>query len=300
MVKRINSTAIVLVLAFAFGMYLFSEDSLDPDIISGKRVLITGASSGIGEQLAYEYSKLGARVMITARRVKLLQAVAERCKELGAGQVVAISSDLGDPSDRIRIVEEVKMQFGGLDQLVVNHAILHVGYWLGSEENMTSLEHVLNVNFVSYVHLTSLALDLLMESGGSVGVVSSVGGVIALATQTPYVTAKFALQGFYRAFQLEMEARNVGVSTTLCVIGFVDTDIGHLNEGQRSVMNLGKFVGFVESPQNTAMAILRGISNRKAEIHFGHSVTLVTFLHKLFPKLIERMASLLFRFMFVM
>ncbi|CAH2293213.1 hydroxysteroid 11-beta-dehydrogenase 1 isoform X1 [Pelobates cultripes] len=103
--------------------YLYME-SFDPESIANARVLVTGASTGIGEEIAYHYAKAGAQLVITARREQALQKVKAKCLELGAKNVSLIIADMGEPVDREQILEKAVTVLGGLDYLVLNH----IGY----------------------------------------------------------------------------------------------------------------------------------------------------------------------------
>ncbi|CAJ0964909.1 unnamed protein product [Ranitomeya imitator] len=74
--------------------YFYSTETITPEMVKGKRVLVTGSSSGIGEQIAYRFSEMGAHVMLTARRAKQLQEVAKKCLELGAASASYVVADM--------------------------------------------------------------------------------------------------------------------------------------------------------------------------------------------------------------
>jgi len=284
----------ILVVVLACIYFYYQKDGFNPEAIKGKRVLITGASSGIGEHLAYLYSKLGARVFITARRVKLLEDVAKKCKDYGARQVEFLKTDLGEAINRSKVILEVQKRFGGLDHLILNHAILSKGLWLGTRENMTTLLMDMNVNFVSYVDLSSLTLPMLQESQGNIGVVSSIAGKFTTAGFSTYGTTKHAIQGFFSALRQELKFRNTGVSVTLAVIGPVDTDITGLTPDQKKELIEKVYNGYdvSETPENTAVAILRGVVNRKYEIYFGRIAWVMTAIHKMIPGYFEDYAGI--------
>jgi len=286
----------VLALAVLVYYWCFNCCSLDPGTIKDKRVLITGSSSGIGEDLAYQYSKLGARVFITARRASFLEKVAKKCKELGAKQVEVLASDMGLAEDRNKLVAEVKKRFGGLDHLILNHAILTPGLWLGTKENMTALDNLMNVNFVSFVDLASLALPMLQESKGQIGIVSAAAGKFALAGMAVYSTTKFAMNGFFSALRQELLFRNTGVSVTTCIIGPVKTDIVKLSEEKEKefIDNLGYGYDIRASPEDTAYAIMAGVANRQYEIYYGKLAYWMVAIHKIFPGGFEDMMGKMF------
>jgi len=287
----------VLSLAVLVYYWCFNCCSLDPGTIKDKRVLITGSSSGIGEHLAYQYSKLGARVFITARRASLLEKVAEKCKELGAKQVEVMASDMGLAEDRDKLVAEVKKRFGGLDHLILNHAIMAPGLWLGTKENMTALYNLMNVNFYSFVDLASLALPMLMESKGQMGIVSAVAGKLGIAGMGVYPTTKFAMNGFFSTLRQELLLRNTGVSVTTCIIGPVDTDIVQRTEEKKQEMkeNLSYGYDVRATAEDTAYAIIVGVANRQYEIYYGKLAYWMVTLHKIFPGGFEdRMGKIFF------
>ncbi len=172
-------------------------DHFDPETVRGKNVVITGGSSGLGEQLAYHYARLGANILITARREQQLKQVIEKCKEIGHenGKYHFISLDMEDQEAPLKLVEYAKKTFGAIDYFVLNHITsYHYGEWLGSKDNFTRLERTFTVNFNSYVSIASHATDLLEESKGSLIVISSVTGKMPFPYVVPYVTSKHALQ----------------------------------------------------------------------------------------------------------
>ncbi|XP_019369016.1 PREDICTED: hydroxysteroid 11-beta-dehydrogenase 1-like protein [Gavialis gangeticus] len=100
----------------------FWRDTFNPETISSARVLLTGASTGIGEQMAYHYSRSGAEIVLTARREAVLQKVMEKCLQLGAKKVFYILADMSSPAEPERVMQFAVQKMGGLDYLVLNHA----------------------------------------------------------------------------------------------------------------------------------------------------------------------------------
>ncbi|XP_074662599.1 hydroxysteroid 11-beta-dehydrogenase 1-like protein B [Tubulanus polymorphus] len=198
------------------------------DEMFGKRVLITGSSSGIGEQLAYRYAKLGSSIMLAARRGHLLQKVAKHCKELSPNNATVsyLATDLSKMENTLLLIEQTEIILGAIDVLVINHvAPIEFGFWSGSRTNLTTLDEYIDVNFKSYVHLTSHALKLLTKNEGRIIVVSSVAGKIGTPFQHSYAAAKFALDGFFTSLRIQFQFTRVRTSVTLCIIGGVETDM---------------------------------------------------------------------------
>ena len=154
----------IIVLCLAVFIAYQLVDQFDPDSVKGKNVIITGASSGIGEQMAYHYARLGANVLITARREPQLQKVIERCREIGHknGKYYYISLDMMNKNAPLELVKNAESVFGGIDIVVLNHIIqTPLGEWLGTEENFNALERTFTVNFNSYVSIASHAMHHL-------------------------------------------------------------------------------------------------------------------------------------------
>jgi len=284
--RKMGKLIPVVVVALAVVLYYccFSCEKFHPESIRDKRVLVTGASSGIGEQLAYQYSKLGARIVITARRQAELEKVAEKCKELGAVHVYSVPADMGNPKDRVKVVKATEKFLGGLDHLILNHAIFDIKWWTGAPENLTLLHNFMDVNFMSFVDLTSRSLPMLTESKGNIGVVTSAAGKISSPACSSYAATKFALHGFYSSYRQELLYKQTGISVTLCVLGLINTDkaMNMLND-RMPMFDLS----FAASASDTAMAILKGVTNGVYEVYYPKMAMYMVALHKLCPEYLE-------------
>ncbi|XP_022615306.1 hydroxysteroid 11-beta-dehydrogenase 1-like protein [Seriola dumerili] len=206
----------------AFIAVKWSAPSFNPESLRGARVLVTGASTGIGEQMAYHYARFGAQLVITARREKVLQQVAEKCLSLGAQKALYIAADMGSESDPERVVDFAREKLGGLDYLILNHiGPSPFSMWEGNVEHVRWL---MKVNFFSYVQMAWKALDSLEQSKGSLVIVSSLLGKIPSPFVVPYTSTKFAVNGFFGALYHELAMRKSNVSISICTLGLIDTD----------------------------------------------------------------------------
>lgn len=206
----------------AFIAVRWSATSFNEESLKGARVLVTGASTGIGEQLAYQYARLGAQLVITARRGNVLEEVVRKCQEMGAQKALFIPADMASPSDAERVVQYAIEQLGGLDFLVLNHiGPSPYSMWNGDVEHTRWL---LQVNFLSYLQMAQKALPTLEKSKGSIVVVSSLLGKICNPFALPYAATKFALNGFFGGLQHELAMQKSNVSITICILGLIDTD----------------------------------------------------------------------------
>ncbi|MCC2639410.1 MAG: dependent epimerase/dehydratase family [Moraxellaceae bacterium] len=185
-----------------------------------KVVWITGASSGIGEGLAFEFARQGARVVLSARRIEALEAVRQQCAQPERHLVL--------PMDMTRIdefpahVAAVLAKFGRIDVLVNNAGI--------SQRSLvkdTALEvdrQIMEVDFFAPVALTKAVLPhMLQASSGQLVVVSSVVGLVATPWRSAYAAAKHAIAGFYDALRAEVHAD--GIQVAVVYPGFVRTNV---------------------------------------------------------------------------
>ncbi|GGO34386.1 ketoacyl reductase [Deinococcus humi] len=179
--------------------------------LTGKSVLITGGSRGLGLVLAAEFLKRGARVMLMARDAAELERAADQLA--AGGRVHTVTGDVTREEDLHRALAEVQRVFGGLDVLVNNAGLIQGG----PLDNMTeaNFREIMEVNTFAPLRLTRLALPELRRSGGRVLLVSSVGGQVAIPHLAPYSVSKFALTGLGQALRAELAQDGVGV-TTVC------------------------------------------------------------------------------------
>jgi len=276
--------ACIFVAILAIAYYFVREKSFDASSLRDKVVLITGTSTGIGEQLAYQYAKLGAMLVLTARREKVLAQVAQKCRDLGSPRVEIVPGDMSEPKHREEVIELTKKLYGRLDYLVLNHVLAYPGFWQGSSENMTQLELLFEINFLAYVDLASRALDMLTRSKGSIGVLSSVAGNVGIPTMAPYSASKFALQGFFSSLRQELLFKDKDVSITICVLGLIATDnaIAYIKE-----KSPGMDASNAVPADDTALEILKSIALRETVMYYPKLAYVAVKVHKFFPEFIE-------------
>ncbi|NWH77929.1 DHI1L protein, partial [Piaya cayana] len=252
----------------------FWKDRFNPESLSGARVLLTGASAGIGEQMAYHYARFGAEIVLTARREAVLQKVAEKCLALGAKRVFYIPADMSSPVEPEKVVQFAVQKLGGLDYLVLNHiGKTRFQMWDGDVEYTRSL---MQVNFFSYVALATAALPTLEQSKGSLVVVSSLTGKIPTPFTTSYSAAKFALDGFFSSLRHELMMQKREISITLCILGLIDTE--------SALENTRGKVHITASPApEAALAIIQGSATRLQEVFYPWWLQYVCYLWVLSP-----------------
>ncbi|XP_067863942.1 11-beta-hydroxysteroid dehydrogenase 1-like isoform X2 [Heptranchias perlo] len=230
-------------------------------MLQGKRVIVTGASTGIGEQMAYHLARMGSHVLVTARRQARLKEVVAKCLELGAASAEYIAGSMEDTAFAEHVVKEAEKLLGGLDMLILNHvSFKYFGYFDG---NVDHIRKLLEINFLSYVAMTTEAMSMLRKSNGSVVVVSSFAGKIGTPFVVSYSAIKFALDGFFSSLRQELFLLNHNVSITLCVISYIDTD--------NALQLLSAVIKTPPAPkEECALEIIKGGALRKREIYYKY------------------------------
>jgi NAD(P)-dependent dehydrogenase (short-subunit alcohol dehydrogenase family) len=188
--------------------------------LSGKVILITGASSGIGRATAVRLAGQGARLGLAARNLAALEEVSSAIGQAG-GEALVVPTDVTDPDQCRRTIDTTVNRFGALD-VVLNSAGLSLrGYFEGS--SLEALERVVRVNFLGTLYVTHFALPYIKRSRGSLVAISSLTGLRGIPSYALYGATKFAIRGLYESLRLEV--KRDGVHVGLVYPGFVDTPL---------------------------------------------------------------------------
>ena len=192
--------------------------------LDGRKVLITGGSSGIGEATALAMAAEGAAIAIGARRKDRLDDLAGRIEGDG-GTAVAIEADITDEDQAKALVEGAHEALGGLDCLVNNAGVMLLGPLQGADPD--EWRTMIEVNCLGLLYCTHYALPLMRDGGGGDVVnVSSVAGRVAALGSGVYNMTKWGVVGYSEA--LRQEALHIGVRVTIIEPGYVETELqGH-------------------------------------------------------------------------
>ena len=243
---------------------------------AGKVAVVTGAGSGIGQALAFELARSGAKVAICDVNTDGLADTEKRLKAIGA----SVKADWLDVSERERFIayaEEVNDHFGKVNQIYNNAGIAFYGDVEISQ--FSEIERVMDVDFWGVVNGTKAFLPHLIASGhGHVINVSSAFGLFAVPGQAAYNSAKFAVRGFSEALYQEMALARRPVKVTTVFPGGVPTAF-------ISNMTTAESLGEVDvakefspkrlwstSPQKAAQVILRGVAKNRPRVLIGPDV----------------------------
>eukprot|EP00897_Mesotaenium_endlicherianum_P008953 jgi/Mesen1/8086/ME000434S07331 len=194
--------------------------------MTGKVVLLVGASSGIGEHMAYEFAKRGAKLALVARRAGKLQAVAARCQTLGALGVTFIEADVTKPDECHRFVQSTIDKFGTLDVLALNAGIAH-NHLFEDAKDPASLRVIMDTDFWGSVHPTVAALPTLRATHGRIVVTCSNTAFLPVSRFSVYNAAKLAQLQFFDTLRSEPAGHDVSIT-----VGFPGGTTSELTAGK--------------------------------------------------------------------
>lgn len=223
--------------------------------LSGRKILITGGSSGIGEATAKAIVEAGGAVALGARRKDKLEEIVADLD----GTAVAIEADVTDEEQARNLVSTANEELGGLDGLVNNAGVMLLGPVLDADTDQWRT--MLDVNLLGLLLCTHAALPVMKEGGGGDVVnVSSVAGRSANKGSAVYNMTKFGVTAFTEA--LRQEAIELKIRLTCIEPGFVDTELQGHNEGEVEEMieSMREDIGKVLEADDIANAIVYALS----------------------------------------
>ncbi len=254
--------------------------------LNAKVVVITGASTGIGKALAYEFAKQGANIVLAARQYSLICEIAQDLKDKFPIQAIAIACDVSQEHYCKSLMEESLRIFGRIDVLVNNAGISMRA--LFAEADLKVLKQLMDVNFWGTVYCTKYALPALLKSKGSIIGIASIAGYKGLPARTGYSASKFAMLGFLDS--LRVEHHSVGLHVLSVCPNFVQSNI-RLNA-------LNKFANpQTESPIDedkvmtadiAAKLVVKSLKQGKREVILTNQGWLIVWLSRFFPKFMDR------------
>lgn len=190
--------------------------------LEGKVAIVTGASAGMGKDIAYYYAKEGAKVLAVARRADRLNSLAESAKDL-AGEIVPFAADMSDKSQIEAMVDEAIKRFGALDILVNNAGIMDDFSPVGNVDD-DMWEQVINVNLNAPFYSMRYALQHFIEKGSGIIInVASIGGICGSRAGAAYTTSKHGLVGLTKNTASMYANKNIRCNA-ICP-GGVETEI---------------------------------------------------------------------------
>lgn len=257
--------------------------------MQAKTIIITGASFGIGAELAVALASRGANLVLAARSEESLGEVKQRCEKAGA-KAITVATDVTDPEACRRMVERAVEAFGGIDMLVNNAG---TSMWARFEEitDLTLYERLMRVNYLGAVYCTHYALPHIKARKGLLVAVSSLTGKTGVPLRTAYAASKHAMQGFFDSLRVEL--LGTGVDVLVVSPGFVATDIRAraLGPDGKPVLESKRDEERGTMDVHTCVAqIVRAIERRDRELVMTAQGKVGMFLKLVAPGLVDRMA----------
>jgi len=188
---------------------------------TGKTIVVTGASSGIGRALCLALAPQRARLVLSGRDEARLEQAAEACRALGA-EALAVRADVTVPAQCRLLVARAVERFGGVDVLVNNAGIGMIALF-DEVQDLSVFESLMRVNYLGAVYATWHALPELKRSRGQIVAVASLAGLTGVPYRTGYSASKHAMIGFFDSLRIEL--RSAGVSVTVVAPDFVLSQI---------------------------------------------------------------------------
>ncbi|MFC2151705.1 SDR family oxidoreductase [Bacteroidota bacterium] len=253
-----------------------------------KVVWITGASSGIGEALTYEFAKQGANLVISSNQQAELEAVKANCNSLGADCFIQFL-DITEIEKMLSITDGLISKLGKIDILVNNAGISQRS--LVIETPIEVDRKIMEIDYFGTIALTKTVLPYMIKNGGGyIAATSSISGKFGFPLRSAYSAAKHALHGFFETLRSEVYDYNIKV--LIAFPGRIKTDIslhaltkdgtahGKMDEGLNSGISVEK----------CAKQYVNAIRKDKKEVLIGASELLMVYIHKFFPKLFYKLA----------
>ena len=249
--------------------------------LDGLRVLVTGASQGIGRALCVAAARRGCKVLAAARSRPLLDELAAEVRAAG-GTVETVAADVTSPADRQAMADAALRHFGGLDVLVNNAGIGATGHFMDSDPQ--TLRTIFETNFFGLTETTRVFLPLLrLGTTPAIVNVSSVVGKRALPARSLYSSSKFAVAGFSEAIRAEL-AKD-GIDVIVVSPGLTQTNFSKNMLEQKAKMKLDHMRGMTS--EQVADATLRAIERGTYDVTLTLRGKLMVLVNRFFPWVVD-------------
>lgn len=251
-----------------------------------KIVVITGASSGIGKALAFEFGTKGAIVVLAARNLEKLQEIVSDLNKRGF-QALAVQTDVTIESDCRELVEKTLEKYGRIDVLINNAGISMRSLFIDLQLDV--MRRLMDTNYWGTVYCSKFAMPHLITSGGSLVGVISIGGYIGMPGRSAYAASKFAVRGFLDT--VRVENRKTGLHVLVVAPGFTSSNIR-----RAALLADGSLQGETPRDENHMMSaeavaayIYKAVVKKKRQLILTFvQGKLTVFLGKFFPKFLDK------------
>lgn len=250
-----------------------------------KVVIITGASSGIGEALAREFAKRNANLVLASRNIDKLNILANELEICGV-EILTVQTDVSIESECKRLIAQTIEKFGKINVFVNNAGIsMRAGF---EELSLDVIRKLFDVNFWGTVYCSKYALPYLLKVKGSLVGVSSIAGYKGLPGRTGYTASKAAMQGLLEVIRIENMKK--GLHVMVACPGFTATNIRFTSltkDGAPQTYSPREEEKMM-SAEKVAKKIANGVINKKRTVIMTFEGKATVFLNKFFPKFLDR------------
>lgn len=250
-----------------------------------KTVLITGGGTGIGEAMAYQYAAKGANVILTGRRLEVLEKVQKKCIGMGVKSWCK-TVDVEKPESIDELVEWIKREGHLIDFLLLNAGISQRALTL--ETDISVDRRLMEVNYFGGIYLVKSLKEMFIERGVHIAVVSSVSGVFGFPVRSAYCASKHAIHGFYETIALEYPQ----IKTTIIIPGRIHTEVS-----KNALDGNGKATGIMDPGQangydvnKCARKAIKAIARGRHQKVIGGFDTIMVPFYKYIPCLFRLIA----------
>jgi short-subunit dehydrogenase len=254
--------------------------------IKGKVVIVTGASSGIGEATARQFGREGAKVVLTARRLDRLEALAQEIQGMRIGaETLVVQADLSHLEEIESLIAQTLNRFGRIDVLVNNAGFGRLD-WLEKLDPKKDIEAQFDVNVLGVVQTTRQVLPVMIKQrAGHIINMCSIAGLIATPTYTIYAACKHAVHGFSEALRREVKPWGIDVSL-IYPGGVTTTEFGqHAGFKRKTQTATPKFL--LLSAEDVGRAVVQLVRRPRAMWLIPWMWIFPVLLNKLFPSTVD-------------
>ncbi len=254
--------------------------------LKDKVIIITGASSGIGEAMAREYAAQGAKVVLGARSVQKLQLITGDIRARG-GRAAYSPVDVTQVDECRELVDTAVREFGGVDVLICNAGLSMRAVF--DDVDLSVLHRLMDVNFWGAVNCCKFALPYLQASRGSIVGISSVAGLHGLPGRTGYSASKYAMTGFLETLRIENLRK--GLHVMIACPGFTSSNVrfAALTADGSSQGETPRDEAKMMTPEQVARIVARGIVKRRRLCLMESEGRATHFVKKFAPAFLDRM-----------
>ena len=248
--------------------------------LKGKRVLLTGATGGLGQVLATELAKKGAQLALVGRDEAKLNHLKSTLAIAGGG-AISITADLSENGANIRIVEAAKQQMGGIDILINNAGVLDFTKF--EQQSDARIVQMIHTNVTAPIQLTHAVIDdFIAKNQGHIVFVGSIFGSLGFPHFATYCASKFAIHGFSQSLRRELLGSNIGI-TYIAPRGIKTA----MNDASTVAM-WEKTGSQMDEPQTVVKRIIQALEKEQQEVFIGQPQSLFAWLNGVCPALVSK------------